>query len=102
MTRAEIAIAIAGALLTAFLVGWLAHFLWLRLISASSPRGDRADELAAELLTAEADRDRISAEAGTAQEKAAAALREREAELRAAMEALGDARSEIEALRRGG
>ncbi|WP_340107168.1 hypothetical protein [Pikeienuella sp. HZG-20] len=102
MTRAEIAIAIAGALLAAFLVGWLAHSLWLRLISASSPRSDRADELAAELLTTEADRDRISAEARLAQEKAAAALREREAELQAAMEALGAARSEIEALRRGG
>ncbi|QIE55881.1 hypothetical protein G5B40_10740 [Pikeienuella piscinae] len=99
MTRVELTISIAGALLTAFAIGWLAHWLWSRAARVASPRGDRADELAAELLEIEAERDRISAEAAAEVAAAAALLREREAELSAAMDGLGAARAELAALR---
>lgn len=99
MTRAELAIAIAGALLTAFAIGWLAHWLCARALRVTSPRGDRADELAAELLRVEAARDRAETEATEAAAAAAALLRERDAELSAAMEALGAARAEMRKLR---
>lgn len=102
MTRAEIAIAIAGVALAAFIAGWLAHWLFMRLSAGPGERKDRADELAAELLAVEAERDRSVAVAKDAEESATARLREREAELAAAMDALGAARAEIEELRSAG
>lgn len=99
MTRADIAIAIAGTLLVAFVLGWLAHWLFARLTARPAERRDRADEVAAELLLVETERDRIAAEAREAARNAAAILRERDAELEAAMEGLGAARAEIEELR---
>lgn len=99
MTRADIAIAIAGALLVAFILGWLAHWLFARLTGTPAERLDRADEVTAELLAVEDERDRIASEAREAARNAAALLREREAELEAAMEGLGAARAEIEELR---
>ncbi|MEX2519949.1 MAG: hypothetical protein WD969_11515 [Paracoccaceae bacterium] len=113
MNGAELAASITGALLTAFALGWLAHWLWARMARAASPLQDRVDELAHELITIEADREQfainaaereaaIQAAADAAVAKAAAALREREAELRALDDGLRNAREEMETLRRGG
>lgn len=102
MTRPELTIAIAGALLTAFAVGWLACWLLSRALRVTSPRGDRADELAAELLLVEAERDRAVADMEDTLAQSEAVLREREAEIAALLEGLGDARAELEAARRGG
>ncbi|MFV0473569.1 MAG: hypothetical protein ACK5MQ_05105 [Pikeienuella sp.] len=102
MSRAELAIAIAGALLVTFAIGWLAHWLWSRALGLSSPRSDRADELAAELLIVETERDRIRNEAEEAAQTADAAIRERAAEIEALLDGLGEARAEIEELRRRG
>lgn len=112
MNGAGLAASIAGALLTAFALGWVSHWLWARMARAASPRQDRADELAHELLNLEADRGRealaaadreaaLRAEADAAAAKAAATLREREAELSALRDGLRSAREEMEALRRG-
>lgn len=112
MTRIELTLAAAGVLLFAFALGWGAHWLWSRLSRAAAPRQDRADELAAELLELETERNRIVAEAraSEAAERATAAetkarletaLREREAELAATMDGLRAARAEIDAARRG-
>lgn len=116
MTRLELAAAVAGVLLVAFALGWLAHWAWAWLQRAEwsryASREDRADELAAELLALEAARDEAEAEARSreaafrsdAEETQAgleSRLREREAELAATMDGLRAARAEIEAMRRG-
>ena len=106
--RWELTLVIAGCLFTAFLIGWLCHWIWSRMADASAPRGDRADELAAELLLVEDARDRALAEKreleaalrGEAAETEAllqTQLRQREAELDATMEALRSARADAEA-----
>lgn len=107
---AELRALIAGALFATFLLGWLAHWLWARMAHAADPREDRANELVAELLVVEEERDRLIAEAQEAETaaKAEAAetrtkletqLRQREAELEAAMEALRAARAETDSQR---
>ena len=111
ISREDLTFAIAGAVLAVFLVGWLAHWLWSRMASAAAPRQDRANELVAELLIVEEQRDRAHAEKreleaalrGEADQKEQllqSLLREREAELKAAMDGLQQARQEIESLRK--
>ena len=98
---------IAAAIFAVFLAGWLAHWLWSRLARAAAPREDRANELVAELLVVEEARDRAVADARATQAALRAEaeetrirlevqLREREAELAAAMETLRAARAETD------
>lgn len=96
MSSAEITIAVAGGLLAAFTLGFFSHWLISRLSAAPE---SSADTLAAEILRLEAERDAVAAQAQEAAGAAAAMLRERDAELRAAMDGLANARAEIEALR---
>ena len=94
----------------AFLAGWVGHWIWSGMARAASPREDRANELVAELLIVEEARDRAEAEkreleialrgeAAEAEGLLQTRLREREAELEAAMAGLQNARAEIEALK---
>lgn len=110
VTRGELTALIAGALFTAFLIGWIAHWIWARMARAASPREDRANELVAELLIVEEARDRAFAEkeeleaalrgeAAEAEGLLQTKLREREAELEAMTAGLRSAREEVEALR---
>lgn len=110
LDRQSLALAIGGVVLLAFVTGWLAHWVWSRMASAAAPRGDRADELVAELLIVEDARDRALAEKreleralrGEAAETEAllqTQLRQREAELEATMETLRSTRAELEAAR---
>ncbi|MEL6793003.1 MAG: hypothetical protein AAFU55_05900 [Pseudomonadota bacterium] len=112
LSRNELTALIAATLFAAFLIGWIAHWVWARAARAASPREDRANELVAELLVVEEARDRALAEKreleaalrGEAAETEAllqTRLREREAELEATMGALRAAREELEALRPG-
>lgn len=101
MTSADITIAVTGGLLAAFTLGWLAHWLWARMLNASAPRADSADELAAELLKVEEERDSAIMEARRGETEAKATLRERTAELNAAMDSIASMREELETLRRG-
>lgn len=93
-----------------FITGWIAHWGWTRLAAAASSRQDRADELVAELLIVEEERDRAIAErreleialrgeAESNEQLLQTKLREREAELEAAMDGLRAARQELENLR---
>ena len=113
VTRDELTALIAGALIAAFSIGWIAHWIWARMARAASPREDRANELVAELLIVEEARDRAEAEkreleaalrgeAAEAESLLQTKLREREAELEAAMTGLQNARAEIETLKSGG
>ncbi len=112
MSRIELALALGAPLLAAFAAGWLARWLWGRALAASSPRGDRADELAAELLLGEAERERMRAAheaalsaareaAETEAERLRQELRERGAEIEALDAGLRAAREEIAGLRAG-
>lgn len=103
---------IAGSLFAAFLIGWIAHWIWARMAAAADPREDRANELVAELMVVEEARDRALAEKreleaalrGEAAETEAllqTQLRQREAELEATMDTLRAARAEIEELKGG-
>ena len=109
LDREALTALIAGVLFATFLIGWIAHWVWSRMASAASPREDRANELVAELLIVEEARDRAEAEkrelesalrgeAAEAENLLQTRLREREAELEAAMAGLQNARAEIEAL----
>jgi hypothetical protein len=108
-TREELTLAIASAVLAIFISGWLCHWLWSRMASAAAPRSDRANELVAELLIVEEQRDRAHAEkreleaalrgeAANTENLLQSLLREREAELKAAMDGLRQARQEISEL----
>ena len=108
----ELRLLIAGALFAAFLFGWSACWLWGRMARGSTHREDRANELVAELLIVEEARDRALAEARAVEAALRAEaeelrtvletqLRQREAELEAAMDTLRAARADADAARGG-
>ncbi|MEM7547836.1 MAG: hypothetical protein AAF367_20095 [Pseudomonadota bacterium] len=93
-----------------FLAGWLAHWFWSRASRNTEEREDRADELVAELLIVEDQRDQaiterqeieamLRHEAVEKEAELQTLLQQREAELEAAMDGLRDARREIETLK---
>lgn len=88
MNRLEFVIAIAAILFVAFILGWVAHMLLSRFHQVSSADLNEMDAMAKALHDAEETRD-----------QAIAYLQQREAELRAAMDGLREARQETEELR---
>lgn len=89
MDRQQLIIATAAALFAAFLMGWLAGWLLHRLTRPGGGADAGAVEgLAQQLHEAEAARD-----------AAVTALEAREADLRAALDALDECRTEVEELR---
>ena len=99
MNRTEFIIATAIVLFVAFLFGWFAHWLIHRFTRISSSEMGEVDKLAQQLHEAEEARDEAivwfqDREAGLANQ-----LAQTEAELRAAMEGLREARHEAEELR---
>ncbi|MGP9803790.1 hypothetical protein [Paracoccus sp. NSM] len=99
MNRSEFVAATAIILFAAFVLGWFACWLLGRLTRPGQSEIGELHKLAAALQDAEGRRD--AAEARLAEREAAMAgrLAGSEAELRATMEALRDARSEVEELR---
>ncbi|MEM7268245.1 MAG: hypothetical protein AAF401_03215 [Pseudomonadota bacterium] len=108
MIETELAGLFAAALGAAFVIGWLAHWIWVKLAFAASPQTERIEELAGDLLEAEAERDAVredkqstettlTTDFSEREEELTTRLREREAELEAAMETLGEMRRELEA-----
>jgi chromosome segregation ATPase len=98
MNRTELTLLIAGSILLAVLIGWTLRWFFVRLTNAGShPAG--SNELAARLHDAEEARDAAFAERDSAISELRNKLGQTEAELRAAMDGLGDARREAEDLR---
>ena len=98
MNRIEFILVTAAILMVAFAMGWLAHWLVARFTRVSQDDLSELDRLARALHEAEETRDQAIAwieqrEAEVADQKA-----QSEAELRAAMEGLREARREIEYL----
>lgn len=88
MDRQQLIIATAAALFAAFLMGWLAGWLLHRLTRPGGAEPGAVEGLAQQLHEAEAARD-----------AAVTALEAREADLRAALDALDECRTEVEELR---
>ena len=88
MNRTEFVVATAIILLVAFAMGWFTHWLLHRFTRVKGGDMAEMDKLAQSLHEAEELRD-----------QALAYLEQREAELKAAMEGLRDARHEAEEMR---
>jgi chromosome segregation ATPase len=100
MNRLEFVVAIAVVLFVAFVLGWLAHWVVARFNQVSSADLDEMDALAKSLHDAEETRDQAIAYLQQREAELTGQLSQTEAELRAAMDGLREARQEAEDLRR--
>ncbi|SET44591.1 hypothetical protein [Oceanicella actignis] len=112
MTRAELTAALFAALLAAAAIGWALHWLWRRAAHAHAHDPDLHSEMAELLHATKLERDqarqalretveRMTAERAQSESRLKAQLAEREAELAAIMDTVGDLRRQIAALRAG-
>jgi hypothetical protein len=99
MNRLEFIIAIAVILFVAFVLGWLAHWLLTRFSQVSSADLNEMEALAKALHDAEETRDQAIAYLQQREAELTGQLSQTEAELRAAMDGLREARHETEELR---
>jgi len=99
MDRTQFVIATAIILLVAFAMGWLAHWILHRFTRSGSGDLSEMDRLAQALHEAEESRDEAVAYLEERETELAAQIARTEAELRAAMEGLRDARQEAEEMR---
>jgi septal ring factor EnvC (AmiA/AmiB activator) len=99
MNRTEFIIATAIVLFLAFLFGWFAHWLIHRFTRITPAEMGEVEKLAQSLHEAEESRDEAIAWFQDREAKLENQLAQTEAELRAAMEGLREARSEADELR---
>ena len=99
MNRTEIIVATAVILFVAFCVGWFAHWLIHRFTRVSRADMGELERMAQELHEAEETRDQAITYLQQREAELTNQLAQTEAELRAAMEGLREARREAEELR---
>ena len=99
MNRIEFIFVIAIILFVAFVLGWLAHWLVARFNQVSSADLNEMESLAKALHDAEETRDQAIAYLQQREAELTGQLSQTEAELRAAMDGLREARHETEELR---
>ena len=99
MNRTEFIIAITIILIIAFALGWFANWLVHRLTRVSDADVNELESLAASLHEAEELRDQAITYIEQRESELTTELSQTEAELRAAMEGLREARSENDHLR---
>jgi hypothetical protein len=99
MNRTEFVIATAIILLVAFAMGWFTHWLLHRFTRVAGGDMGEIDRLAQSLHDAEELRDQALAYMDAREAELTNQLTQTEAELRAAMEGLRDARHEAEEMR---
>lgn len=99
MNRTEFIIAITIILIIAFALGWFANWLVHRLTRVSDADVNELESLAASLHEAEELRDQAITYIEQRESELTTRLSQTEAELRAAMEGLREARSENDHLR---
>jgi hypothetical protein len=111
MTREDLTYALAAALALAVLAGWALHALWTRMRHGGAAGLASHDEMAVRLHAAEETADgaradlqsgiaRIEAERAETEETLRRELTQREAELSAAMESVGELRRDLAEWRR--
>ncbi|MEM8979466.1 MAG: hypothetical protein AAGD04_08270 [Pseudomonadota bacterium] len=99
MNRNEFIVGIAVVLFIAFLMGWIANWLVNRFTRVSNADVGELDKMAHALHEAEETRDQAIAYVHKREEEITNQLTQTEAELRAAMDGLREARQEAEELR---
>ena len=99
MNRTEFISTIAVILFVAFCLGWFSNWLINRFTRVSQSDVDELDQMAQSLHEVEEIRDQTIAYLEQREAEMANQLSQTEAELRAAMEGLRDARTEAEELR---
>lgn len=99
MNRTEFIIVTAIILFVAFALGWFAHWLIHRFTQVAGADMGEIDRLAQSLHEAEETRDQAIIYLQQREAEMANQLHQTEAELRAAMDGLRDARQEAEELR---
>lgn len=99
MNRTEFILATAVILFLAFLLGWFASWFLHRLTRVTQADMDELDQMAQALHEAEETRDQAIAWLEQREGELGNRLTQTEAELRAAMEGLRDARTEASELR---
>ena len=99
MNRTEFIIATAVILFAAFSLGWFAGWLVNRFTRVTRAEIGELDRMAQALHDAEETRDQALAYLSTREAELEGEMAQREAELRAAMDGLRDARREAEGLR---
>lgn len=99
MDRTEFIAAAALILFVAFMLGWFAYWLLHKLTRVSAADIGEIDKLAHELHDAEEARDQAIAYFQNREAELTNQLQQTEAELRAAMEGLREARHEAEEMR---
>ncbi len=99
MGRTELVIITAVILFTAFLLGWLAHWLLQRFNRVETANVAELDHMASALHEAEEARDAALAQLEARESELMHELNQTRAELQAAMDGLGNARREAEELR---
>jgi len=99
MNRTEFIVVTAAILFVAFLLGWFAHWLVSRLTRVTRSDMDELDKMAQALHEAEETRDHAIIYQEQREAELTNQLHQVEAELKAAMEGLRDARREAEELR---
>ncbi len=99
MNRTEFIIATAIVLFVAFILGWFSHWLVNRFMRVAQSEMGELDKMAQQLHEAEEERDQAVAYYQQRESEASNQQAQTEAELRAAMDGLRDARQETEELR---
>jgi uncharacterized protein YlxW (UPF0749 family) len=99
MNRTEFIVAAAAILFVAFMAGWFAYWLLHRLTRVSSSDIGQIEKMAQELHDAEEARDQAITYFQNREAELTNQLQQTEAELRAAMEGLREARAEAEEMR---
>ncbi len=99
MNRTEFIITTAAILFVAFLLGWFVHWLIHRFTRVNANDVGELDRMSQELHEAEETRDQAITYLQQREAELTNQLTQTEAELRAAMDGLRDARQEAEQLR---
>lgn len=99
MSRTEFVIATAIILFVAFCMGWFANWLISRFSRVAAADVDELDRMSQELHEAEETRDQAITYLQQREAELTNQLAQTEAELRAAMDGLRDARAEMEHMR---
>jgi hypothetical protein len=99
MNRTEFIAVTAVILFVAFSLGWAASWLFHRLTRVTQAEMGELDQMAQALHEAEEERDAAMEQADRIERDLGSRLSQAEAELRAAMEGLREARAEAEGLR---
>ena len=95
MTRPDLMLAMTGALLAAVLLGWILRWIYGGLSRARTGRVETVDDMSMRLAQAEEGQASIAAQLAATDQSLRAQLREKQAELDAAMDGLRMARQQI-------